>query len=248
MGERADGGRRAQHPAASKTLERTGRRASQVDPMEARADVRAAAKNVVAADRDRKSVDYMFVPTLYLVSNLDYTNWAVASVNDEHLSWNVGGQLAWNLYDGGDRYAQRHFNEAALTIARETLTQKKRDVDAPGRFKPTVGSLSRQANSSSRPARATSRRSKRDFHGWRSSTAGSNEVSTRRQRAPAATSRDRSCSSRTSRIFQARLTASPGLRKLRHLTHPLKPTWSNASSAQRGAFPFSVELSGAVQF
>ena len=49
-------------------LERTASSVCQlVDPMEARADVRAAAKNVVAADRDRKSVDYTFVPTLDLV-------------------------------------------------------------------------------------------------------------------------------------------------------------------------------------
>ena len=48
--------------------------------------------------------------------------------NGEHVSWTIGGQLGWTLYDGGDRYGLRHFNEAALTIARETLTQKKRDV------------------------------------------------------------------------------------------------------------------------
>ncbi len=110
-------------------LERTASSVCQVvDPTEARADIRSASMAVAAAERDRTSVDYKYLPSVDLASSLSYVNSTLISPNGNHVNWTLGGQLTWLLYDGGDRYGLRRSNEAALTIARETLTQKKRDV------------------------------------------------------------------------------------------------------------------------
>ncbi|HVU05468.1 MAG TPA: TolC family protein [Polyangiaceae bacterium] len=99
-----------------------------VDSVDARSDVVAAQKSVAAAERDRQQVDYLYAPTIDLISTLGYNERAYRNPNNEHLFWTVGAQLLWPLYDGGDRYGQRKTTEAATTIARETLTQKKRDA------------------------------------------------------------------------------------------------------------------------
>lgn len=110
-------------------LERTaGEVCRPIESLEARADIRSAAKAVDAAVRDQKSVDFTYVPTLDLVSSLGYTSLSARSPNNEHLTWTIGGQLVWPLYDGGDRYGLKRYNEAAVAIAREQLTQQKRTL------------------------------------------------------------------------------------------------------------------------
>src|SRR5262249_252157 len=95
-----------------------------------RTDVLAAERNVHAAERDTKSVDYLYVPTLDFVSNLGYLGIAdnALTQNGKHVAWTVGGALTWPLYDGGDRYGLQRFNRAAETIAKEQLVQKKRSA------------------------------------------------------------------------------------------------------------------------
>jgi outer membrane protein TolC len=110
-------------------LEHTASSVCTVIPsLDARADIQSAHESVTAAERDKKGVDYQFLPTLDFTSSLSYVNSTVFSPNGNHVNWTIGGQLGWTLYDGGDRYGQRRFNEAATTIAREQFTQKKRDA------------------------------------------------------------------------------------------------------------------------
>ncbi|HEX4339788.1 MAG TPA: TolC family protein [Polyangiaceae bacterium] len=98
-----------------------------IEGIQYRTDIRSAERNVEAARRDRNAVDYLYVPTVALVSQLGYTDYR--SPGDTNVTqWTVGAQLGWTLYDGGDRYGQKLFNTAAETIARETLTQNKRDA------------------------------------------------------------------------------------------------------------------------
>ena len=75
-----------------------------VDGVDTRSDILAAKGSVNAADRDRKAIDYTYLPTLDLTSTLSYTNTVSFSPNGEHVNWTVAGQLSWLLYDGGDRY------------------------------------------------------------------------------------------------------------------------------------------------
>jgi outer membrane protein TolC len=95
--------------------------------LEYRSDIRAAERNVQAAHRDRNAVDYLYAPTVDLVSHLGYTGY-LSPGNTSVTQWTIGAQLGWTLYDGGDRYGQKLFSTAAETVARETLTQNKRDA------------------------------------------------------------------------------------------------------------------------
>jgi multidrug efflux system outer membrane protein len=110
-------------------LERTASTICQpVESIEARADIRSAAVAAAAAKRDRTAVDYLFVPTLDLISSVGYINYTPRSPNGEHFTWTVGGQLRWLLFDGGDRYGQQRQAEAAANGAEDTLIQAKRDA------------------------------------------------------------------------------------------------------------------------
>jgi len=110
-------------------LERTANAACRpVQGLDSRSDIRAAERNVRAAQRDRTAVDYLYAPTVNLVSNLTYTDNLQKSGDFNLTQWTIGGQLAWTLYDGGDRYGQQRFTNAAQVVAREQLTQKKRDA------------------------------------------------------------------------------------------------------------------------
>jgi len=99
-----------------------------VPSIDSRADIQAAQGGVDAAARDRANIDYTYVPTVDFVSSLDYAASARTSPNQEHLAWSAGAVLNWPLYDGGDRYGQKRQREAQETIAREQLTQKRRDA------------------------------------------------------------------------------------------------------------------------
>ncbi len=95
------------------------------DP-DARADVRAARARVEIAERNVKSTDYAFAPTVDLLSNLGWTSNERATANQEHVTWTIGGLLTWQLYDGGLRYGTRATNQAQKRIADEQLTQSRR--------------------------------------------------------------------------------------------------------------------------
>ena len=91
----------------------------------ARSDVRAAEASVKVAKRSEDGVSKTYWPTVDAVSSLDY--WSpVSGINNEHVTWSVGGVLNWTLYDGGLRYGTREQRTAETRIAAEQLTEAKR--------------------------------------------------------------------------------------------------------------------------
>lgn len=96
--------------------------------VDTRLDVRAAEANAEIARRNVKSVDYTYVPTIDGVSSATYWSNADQTANGEHVTWTIGAVLSWNIYDGGFRYGTRQVNEAQLTIAQESVTDRKRSA------------------------------------------------------------------------------------------------------------------------
>lgn len=96
--------------------------------VDARPDVRAARSNVHVAERNVTSTDWTYVPTVDFVSNLTYYSSDFSSANREHVTWTIGGVLTWPLYDGGLRYGTRQTSQGQLRVAREQLTQTRRDA------------------------------------------------------------------------------------------------------------------------
>ena len=91
----------------------------------ARADVRAAEASVGVAKRNEENVSKTYWPTVDAVSSLTY--WSpVSAINNEHVTWSVGGVLSWTLYDGGLRYATRDERSAQTRLASEQVTEAKR--------------------------------------------------------------------------------------------------------------------------
>jgi outer membrane protein TolC len=98
----------------------------QEESVDTRLDVRAAEANAEIARRNVKSVDYTYVPTIDGVSSATYWSDPDRTANSEHVTWTIGAVLSWNIYDGGFRYGTRQVNEAQLTIAEESVTDRKR--------------------------------------------------------------------------------------------------------------------------
>jgi len=92
-----------------------------------RADVRAAAASVAVAKRNEEGVSKTYWPTVDAVSSLTY--WSpVSGINNEHVTWSVGGVLSWTLYDGGLRYGTREERAAETRVAAEQVTEAKRQA------------------------------------------------------------------------------------------------------------------------
>jgi outer membrane protein TolC len=90
-----------------------------------RSDVRAAEASVAVAKRNEAGVSKTYWPTLDAVSNLTY--WApVSAINNEHVTWSIGGVLSWTLYDGGLRYGTREQRAAEVRVASEQLNETRR--------------------------------------------------------------------------------------------------------------------------
>jgi outer membrane protein TolC len=93
----------------------------------ARSDVRAAEASVSVARRNEDGVSRTYWPTIDAVSSLTY--WSPESgINNEHVTWSVGGVLSWTLYDGGLRYGTREQRTAEARIATEQLSEAKRQA------------------------------------------------------------------------------------------------------------------------
>jgi outer membrane protein TolC len=93
----------------------------------ARADVRAAEASVSVAKHSEEGVAKTYWPTIDAVSSLTY--WSpISAINNEHVTWSVGGVLSWTLYDGGLRYGTREQRAAETRIAGEQLTAAKRQA------------------------------------------------------------------------------------------------------------------------
>lgn len=94
--------------------------------VEVRADVRSAAQSVKIAERNVKSVDYSFVPTVDAVSTFTYFGNEMGSPTLKHTSWTVGGLLTWQIFDGGSRYGQREARKGDLGVANQRLSETRR--------------------------------------------------------------------------------------------------------------------------
>jgi outer membrane protein TolC len=97
--------------------------------IEQRADVRSAAKSLDAAKSDRKTEDYKFIPTVEANAQVGYYSFEFRSPSLAPWAVFAGATAAWPIFDGGDRYGQRRQKEALEAIARETLTQTRRDAE-----------------------------------------------------------------------------------------------------------------------
>jgi outer membrane protein TolC len=108
-------------------LSRTASEVCQKVPgVESRSDLRAARMKVDIAKRNETAVDYRYAPTLDFQSQVSYLGNINRSPNGEHVTWTVGAVLNWPLFDGGDRFGDRHRAEAETQIAREQFQQAKR--------------------------------------------------------------------------------------------------------------------------
>ena len=85
----------------------------------------AANANVALAERQRDGVKWSFWPTLDAVSTLGVTGERQIIYNDSHVSWTIGAELRWLLFDGGERYGRRDEFEATARIAKEALTDTR---------------------------------------------------------------------------------------------------------------------------
>jgi outer membrane protein TolC len=93
--------------------------------VDSRADVRAAQASIAVSQRNEDGVTKTYLPTLDAVSALTY--WSpVSAINNEHVTWTVGGVLNWTLYDGGLRYATKEQRVAETRLATEQLREAKR--------------------------------------------------------------------------------------------------------------------------
>lgn len=108
------------------SLAQEARNSCKQETIDTRLDIRAAEANVDLARRNVKSVDYLYVPTIDGVSSATYWSDADRTANGEHVTWTIGAVLSWNIYDGGYRYGTKQINEAQLSIAQETVTDRKR--------------------------------------------------------------------------------------------------------------------------
>jgi multidrug efflux system outer membrane protein len=93
----------------------------------ARSDVRAAQANLGVAERNVKSVDYAYLPTLDGVSTFSLID-PRSAINNRHETWTIGAVLNWNIYDGGLRGGQRDFAVANREAARANLAEAKRNA------------------------------------------------------------------------------------------------------------------------
>ncbi|HEY4106788.1 MAG TPA: TolC family protein [Polyangiaceae bacterium] len=90
-----------------------------------RSDVRAAQANYGVADRQVKSVDYAYLPTLDGVSSFSLLD-PRSAINNRHETWTIGAVLNWTIYDGGLRGSQRDLAVANREAARANLDEAKR--------------------------------------------------------------------------------------------------------------------------
>ena len=93
----------------------------------ARTDVRAANANLGVAERQLKSIDYAYLPTVDGVSVFTVLT-PESGINNRHETWTIGGVLNWNIYDGGLRGGQRTSAKANVDAARATLEERKRNA------------------------------------------------------------------------------------------------------------------------
>jgi outer membrane protein TolC len=81
-----------------------------------REDVRLSAAAVAIAENTLDDAWWKFAPTLGLFGGYRYSN--VAGLSGQNGEWSFGANLAWQLYDGGVRYADLNEAQAQIRSAR----------------------------------------------------------------------------------------------------------------------------------
>ncbi len=91
----------------------------------ARPDVRAAKASVSLAERNLRSVDYQYAPTLDFVSDLNYFS-IQNQISQERYTWTIGAVFSWTIYDGGARGGNSDALSGDLAVAKSDFTEAKR--------------------------------------------------------------------------------------------------------------------------
>jgi outer membrane protein TolC len=106
-------------------IEVTARRTCAAAPnVDARADIRAARKQVDIGDRNVKDVWLQFAPTVNLVSRTDLYSEQLA--NNRHVAWSIAGVLTVPFWEGGARYGLLRDATAQRDEARVRLEAVRR--------------------------------------------------------------------------------------------------------------------------
>lgn len=93
-----------------------------------RSDLMAKTQDVHTAELALDDYTYAFIPSISFVGEMEYTDPIKRSLNQEHVTWSIGGLLTWNLYDGGLRYGAHTTNDGLLDAAQAQLTEARRQA------------------------------------------------------------------------------------------------------------------------
>jgi outer membrane protein, multidrug efflux system len=104
-----------------------GRQCHRLADVDQRPDIVAARTRVELAEQVRRDATYGFLPTLSAESQAATTS-ADVSPTQFPTVWTVQGLLAWNLWDGGARYAQLERGAALRRTAEANLEGARRDL------------------------------------------------------------------------------------------------------------------------
>ena len=91
------------------------------DDIRDRPDVQAAEENKAVAARNVKSVNFDYLPTVSASAQVNYTTIPQFAFSQNNFTWNLGGVLSWNLYDGGFRYGEKKAQKGNLETAQQDL-------------------------------------------------------------------------------------------------------------------------------
>lgn len=99
-----------------------------LDRVTQRADLKAKAQDVHTADLKLDDFAYSFIPNISFLAELSYIEPSDKSINQQNVTWSLGGVLTWNIYDGGLRYGDHVTNQGNLALAQANFTKAKRDA------------------------------------------------------------------------------------------------------------------------
>jgi outer membrane protein TolC len=94
--------------------------------IEERADIMAAKENLNIAKRNERNVDYAYLPTLNAQSTLGTTT--LDTGISPNTTWNIQAILSLPIWDGGQRYGQKHQAEALADEALMSLEAARRQA------------------------------------------------------------------------------------------------------------------------
>lgn len=99
------------------------------EKLEDRSDLRAARAAEKIAERNVKSVDRSFIPTINGQTAFVYSTNNFATGSRGPIGWSIGAVLSWPLYEGGLRYGEKRQNEGLLEVARQQSLDAQRNAE-----------------------------------------------------------------------------------------------------------------------